>query len=238
VTGASRGIGRAIAIRLGSLGATVVVHHRASPDAAGETARSIAEAGGRAHVVQADLACPDSPARLAESLLAYHGRVDILVHNAAVQRSGLLHELDDARWDEVFAVNVHAAFKLCRSLLPAMLAARWGRIVQVASASAYMGQRGASPYVASKCALVGLTRALAAETAGKGILVNAVAPGLTDTDMLAGLTDAQRAGLLAVVPLRRVAHADEIANLVAFVVTDATYSTGNVFHASGGAVMI
>jgi NAD(P)-dependent dehydrogenase (short-subunit alcohol dehydrogenase family) len=145
--------------------------------------------------------------------------------------------MSDADWHDVMNTNLSAVFYLCRAVLVSMLEARAGHIVNVASASSFMGQRGAASYVASKHGLIGLTRALAIETAPSGILVNAVAPGLTDTDMVRNLTPEQREGLLKMVPLRRIAAPEEVAAMVSFVITRAGYSTGNVFHVSGGVVM-
>jgi NAD(P)-dependent dehydrogenase (short-subunit alcohol dehydrogenase family) len=233
VTGASRGIGSAVAVALGRLGAHVVVHYKEEAARAREVASRIA----RAEIAQADLARPVEARRLIEDALARHHRLDVLVNNAAIQRSALLHKMSDADWDEVIATNLSSVFHLCRAALPSMLEARRGCIVNVASASAFMAQRGAAGYVASKHGLVGLTKALALETAARGVRVNCVAPGLTDTDLVRNLTDAQRASLLALVPLGRLGTPEEVAAAVAHVVTDATYSTGNVFHVGGGVVM-
>jgi NAD(P)-dependent dehydrogenase (short-subunit alcohol dehydrogenase family) len=237
VTGASRGIGRAIAVQLGALGARVVVNFRDQAAKADETARLVGEAGGAGEPSQADVGRPAEARRLVEELLARHGRLDVLVNNAAIQRSAMLHKMSDADWQEVIDVNLSSVFHLCRAALPSMLAAKRGSIVNVASASAFMAQRGAASYVASKHGLIGLTKALALETASKGIRVNCVAPGLTDTDLVRDLTDAQRSALLGMVPLGRIGAPEEVARMVALVVVDATYSTGNVFHVGGGVVM-
>jgi NAD(P)-dependent dehydrogenase (short-subunit alcohol dehydrogenase family) len=238
VTGASRGIGRAIAVRLGALGAHVVVNYLARESDAADTVQAVAAAGApSSRAVRADVGVVGEARHLIDDVLAREGRVDVLVHNAGIQRSGLVHKTSDEEWHRVVDVNLNAAFYLARAVLPSMLDAGRGQIVNVASASAFIGQRGAAAYVASKHGLIGLTRALAAETVRKGIRVNAVAPGLTETDLVRDLTDAQREVLLATVPMQRVASPEEIAEMVAFVITGATYSTGNVFHASGGVVM-
>jgi NAD(P)-dependent dehydrogenase (short-subunit alcohol dehydrogenase family) len=237
VTGASRGIGRAIAVELGALGARVVVNFRDQAAKAEETARLVGEAGGAGEPAQADVGRPAEARRLVEELLQRHGRLDVLVNNAAIQRAALLHKMSDADWQEVIDVNLSSVFHLCRAALPAMLAQKRGSIVNVASASAFLAQRGAASYVASKHGLIGLTKALALETAPKGIRVNCVAPGLTDTDLVRDLTDAQRGALLGMVPLGRIGAPEEVARMVAHVVVDATYSTGNVFHVGGGVVM-
>jgi NAD(P)-dependent dehydrogenase (short-subunit alcohol dehydrogenase family) len=237
VTGASRGIGRAIAIELGRLGARVAISYRREDSQAEEAVAALASTGVEAKAFRADVSRSAEAQQLAADVVAAFGRVDILVNNAAIQRSALVHKMSDADWHEVMDTNLSAAFYLGRALLPSMLEARSGHIVNVASASSFMGQRGAASYVASKHGLIGLTRALAVETAHRGVLVNAVAPGLTDTDMVRGLTPEQREGLLKLVPLRRIAAPEEVAAMVGFVVTRAGYSTGNVFHVSGGVVM-
>ncbi len=237
VTGASRGIGRAVAIALGRLGARVVVNYKSATAQAEEAVGAVVAAGGSAEPAQADVARPAEARALVEKVLARHGRIDLLVNNAAVQRAALLHKMSDADWNDVIDLNLSSVFHLCRAALPAMLEARRGNIVNIASASSFMAQKGASSYVASKHGLIGLTKALALETATKGIRVNCVAPGLTDTDLVRGLTDAQRTALLTMVPLGRIAAPAEVAAMVAFVVLDASYSTGNVFHVGGGVVM-
>ncbi len=237
VTGASRGIGRAIAVALGRLGARVVVNFVRDEARALETVRLVAEAGGAAEPARADVARPAEARALVEGALARHRRLDVLVNNAAIQRAALLHKMSDADWHDVLDLNLSSVFHLCRAALPAMLEARRGCIVNIASASSFVAQRGAASYVASKHGLIGLTKALALETASKGIRVNCVAPGLTDTDLVRDLTDAQRAALLGMVPLGRMGAPDEVAAMVAFVVAEARYSTGNVFHVGGGVAM-
>lgn len=237
VTGGSRGIGRAVAIELARLQAAVVVNYRENIGAARSVVESILSDGGRARAIQADVGRSGEAQGLAREVLDEFGRIDILINNAGTQRVALVHKMSDADWSEVIDTNLSAVFYLCRAVLPAMLAAGRGHIVNIASPSSFRGQRGAASYVASKHGVIGLTRTLALETAGRGVLVNAVAPGVTDTDMLRGLTDVQRSALLDSVPLSRIAAPSEVATMVAFLVTRATYSTGNVFHVGGGVVM-
>lgn len=234
VTGASRGIGRAIAVRLGELGASVVINYNRDESNAQKTASLLEEAGAPASTtIRADVGRPDECRRLIEEA----GDVDILVNNAGIQRLAPILKMEDADWQDVIDVNLSAAFYLSQAVLPSMLAKKEGRIINVASASSYHAHPGIAAYVAAKHGIIGLTKALAVETAKKGILVNAVAPGLTETDMIAGLDDKQRQMTLAVIPMRRVAEPEEIASLVGWVASEATYSTGNVFHAGGGVVM-
>jgi NAD(P)-dependent dehydrogenase (short-subunit alcohol dehydrogenase family) len=189
-------------------------------------------------LLQADVGQPDACRGLVADTLTQLQRLDILVHNAGIQRVGRLLDATDEDWSDVLNVNLSAAFHLARAAVPSMIErGGGGHIVNVASASAYHVHPGIASYVAAKHGLVGLTKALAVELARYGILVNAIAPGLTDTDMIAALDDEQRRRVLASVPLRRMASAEEIGAMVAWIVTGATYSTGNVFHASGGVVM-
>jgi NAD(P)-dependent dehydrogenase (short-subunit alcohol dehydrogenase family) len=237
ITGASRGIGRAIGASFASAGFRVVLNYR-THDAAALNALERLEAGGaQARAVRADVGQCEEARRLVDDVLAVEGRIDVLVNNAAVQRVAMIHEMCDADWHDVMNTNLNAAFYLSRAVLPGMIERKSGVIVNVASASAFMGQRGAGSYVVSKHGLIGLTRTLALEVAPFGVLVNAVAPGLTDTDTIAALTPMQRRSLLSLVPLRRIARPEEVAEMVLFVATRARYSTGNVFHVGGGAVM-
>jgi 3-oxoacyl-[acyl-carrier protein] reductase len=238
VTGASRGIGRAVAIRLGGLGATVVVGYRSDDEAAASVVEQILSAGApAARAIRADLAAPGTGDHLVAAALALGGRLDVLVNNAGIQRSAPIHRMTDIDWQQVIDVNLSAVFYATRAALRWMREQRSGRIINVASASSFMAQPGAASYVAAKHGLIGLTRATAVENASRNILVNAVAPGLTQTDMVTGLSPQQQERLTAMVPLQRIGHPDEVAEMVAFVATTATYSTGNVFHVGGGVVM-
>ncbi|MBX2798088.1 MAG: 3-oxoacyl-ACP reductase FabG [Myxococcales bacterium] len=238
VTGASRGIGRAIAVRLGALGAQVVIDYRSDEQAALQAAREVAAAGGPDPlVVRADVADPEAATALVQGVLEQHGRLDVLVNNAGIQRSAMAHRMVDADWHDVIAVNLSAVFFACRAALPAMRQAGRGHIVNIASASSVQAQPGACSYVASKHGLIGLTKALALENAGKGVRVHAVAPGLTDTDLVRQLSDEQRASLQRLVPLGRLGRPEEVAAAVAWLVTEGSYTTGNTLHVSGGVVL-
>lgn len=237
VTGASRGIGRAIALHLARLGASVVVNYRSAEDKALAVVREIEAAGGSARCVRADVGDPEQAAALVAGVIEAHGRVDLLINNAGIQRSGMAHKMADADWHDVLAVNLGAAFFTSRAALPSMRAAGRGHIVNIASASSFVAQAGAVGYVASKHGLIGLTKALALENARKGVQVNAVAPGLTRTDMVTGLDEKQRAALERIVPMGRLGEPEEVASLVGWLVTEGRYSTGNTFHVSGGVAL-
>jgi NAD(P)-dependent dehydrogenase (short-subunit alcohol dehydrogenase family) len=238
VTGASRGIGRAIAVELGACGAVVGLGCRRRSAALDSALDEVLTAGAAAaYAVEGDLLAPAAAKRMVDETIQTSGTIDILINNAAVQRSAMAHKMSDDDWLEVIALDLSAAFFTSRAALAVMRAKRSGHIVNVASASSVLAQPGAASYVAAKHGLIGLTKALAVENAGHGVLVNAIAPGLTRTDMTLGLSDEQRDGLMKRVPLGRLAEAREHARLVRWLVTEASYSTGNVFHASGGVVM-
>ena len=238
VTGASRGIGRAIAVRLGALGARVHLNYRSDEDAAELAATAVRAAGGVDPELQrADVGNPAEATDLVHRVLDQAGHLDIVVNNAGIQRSGMAHRMSEADWHDVIAVNLSAAFFVSRAALPGMRKAGSGCIVNVASASSFVAQAGAASYVASKHGLIGLTKALAIENAAKGVRVHAVAPGLIDTDMVRNLTEEQLAGLQARIPVGRLGAPDEVASAVAWLLTDGTYTTGNTLHLSGGVVL-
>jgi NAD(P)-dependent dehydrogenase (short-subunit alcohol dehydrogenase family) len=237
VSGGSRGIGAAICRALAAAGAVVAVNYRNEETAALAVCRSIEASGGRAQAFRADVGRTEDVVRMVSDVARNLGPIDVLVHNAGIQQSAMAHRMSDEQWHDVMAVSLHGAFYLSRAVLPQMRTAGRGCIVFITSASGSVAQPGAAGYVAAKHGLVGLTKALALESAPRGIRVNAVAPGLTDTDMVAGLEETQRAGLLARVPLGRVATPEEVAATVSWVVCGATYATGNVFHVSGGVAM-
>ncbi|WP_052555765.1 SDR family NAD(P)-dependent oxidoreductase [Enhygromyxa salina] len=237
VSGGSRGIGAAICRVLAARGAKLAVNYRSSEAAAMKVCSDIKADGGVAHPFVGDVGDPAQVAQLVAAVTNTWGPVNILVHNAGLQHSAMAHRMSDEQWRASLAVNLDAAFYLARAVLPAMRAAEAGVVVFIASASGSIAQAGAAGYVAAKHGLIGLTKALALESAAKGIRVNAVSPGLTDTDMVADLSPDQRAGLLRMIPLRRIASPEEVAATVDWVVRGATYTTGNVFHVGGGVAM-
>lgn len=238
VTGSSRGIGKAIAIRLAKLGAIVVLNYCKEEEKAKEVALEIESLGAySALLIQADVSKSNQAQELVNKVISKYNRIDVLINNAGIQRSILAHKMRDNDWHEVMDVNLSSVFYVCRAVLPFMIAEKSGHILNIGSASGFTAHKGAASYVASKYGLIGLTKVLALEVAEKGIQVNGIAPGLTDTDMVKGLSESARAGLLNTIPMKRMAKTEEVASMVEFVLTQATYSTGNFFHVSGGFIM-
>ena len=235
VTGASRGIGRAVALRLAAEGAAVAIAYGASEAAAREVADAAAGHGVATALLDADLRDAAAAAGLVARAAAALGRVDVLVNNAGVTRDQLAVRMSDRDWSDVLAVDLTAAFCLCRAALRGMLRAHWGRIVNVSSVAGVIGNPGQANYSAAKAGLIGLTKALAKEVGGRGITVNAVAPGFVETDMIAGLSVDLIQRALTVVPAGRLGTADEVAAAVAFLAApEAAYVNGHVLHVDGG----
>ena len=231
VTGASRGIGAATARALADAGWPVVVNYRADADGAAETVAAIEAGGGRAEAVQGDVVDPGCADALFEAAEQSLGPVLVLVNNAGVRADNLSPQIDDEGWNSVIETNLSAAFRLTRRALRPMMKARYGRVVNVSSVVGQRANPGQANYAASKAGLIAMTKTVAAEVARRKVTVNAVAPGLVDTDMTQGLGDE----LLKAVPARRAGTPDEVAACVRFLASDeAAYITGSVLVVDGG----
>lgn len=234
VTGASRGIGRGIALTLAARGARVVAAAR-TVEAAAATAEEIQRAGGQAQAIALDIADDGSVESAVAALLKEHATIPLLVNNAGITRDGLLMRMKREDWNQVIDTNLSGIYRVCRSLVPSMVKARYGRIVNVTSVVARIGNPGQANYAAAKAGVEGFTRSLAAELASRNVTVNCVAPGFIDTDMTRGLSEAQRAALLEQVPLGRLGTPDDVAGGVAYLMSDAaSYITGITLPINGG----
>ena len=238
VTGGSRGIGRAIALELAKRGASVLVNYNASADAAQAVVADIVAAGGKALAVQADVSVLADAERLIKTAVDQFGKLDILVNNAGTTRDNLIALMKEADFDTVISTNLKSAWNCCKVGSRAMMRKRYGRIVNITSVSGIAGNAGQSNYSASKAGLIGLTKSLARELAGRQITVNAVAPGFIKTDMTASLSDTIMDQVNKNIPLERLGIPEDIAYAVAFLVSnEASYITGQVLSVDGGMVM-
>jgi 3-oxoacyl-[acyl-carrier protein] reductase len=237
VTGASRGIGRAIALKLASQGATVVAAGRAGNAAA--TAAAITEQGGRAEAVDVDVTDSAALAQLPGTIVKGHGRLDVVVSNAGITRDQLLMRMKREEWDAVIATNLTAMFTLAQAAMRPMLKQRGGRIIAVSSVVGQMGNAGQTNYAASKAGLIGFAKALAREVASRGITVNVIAPGMIDTDMTRAISDTAHVDWAAEIPLGRLGTVDEVAAAACYLASDeAAYITGQVLTVNGGMYML
>ncbi|KAB0577282.1 3-oxoacyl-[acyl-carrier-protein] reductase [Fusobacterium naviforme] len=235
VTGASRGIGRAIALRLAAEGAAVAINYNGSAEKAEAVAEEIRVAGGTASVFQADVADAASVAAMFERFFEEFQRLDILVNNAGITRDALLIGMKETQFDEVIAANLKGCFLCTQLAAKRMIRQRSGRIINISSYSGLHGNAGQMNYAASKAGVVGMTKTAARELGGRGITVNAIAPGMVETDMTAALSGKAREAILAQVPLQRMGRAEEIAAAAAFLAGDeAAYITGQVLSVDGG----
>ncbi|MGD1909587.1 MAG: 3-oxoacyl-[acyl-carrier-protein] reductase [Rivularia sp. (in: cyanobacteria)] len=236
VTGASRGIGRAIALELAMLGATVVVNYARSSQAAEDLVSEITSGGGSAIAIQADVSKAEEVDALIKTVLEKFNQIDILVNNAGITRDTLLLRMKPEDWQAVINLNLTGVFLCIRAVSKSMLKKRSGRIINIASVAGQMGNPGQANYSAAKAGVIGLTKTLAKEFSSRGITVNAVSPGFIETDMTSEL---QSEEILKMIPLGRYGKPEEIAGMVRFLAADsaAAYITGQVFNVDGGMVM-
>ena len=235
VTGASRGIGRAIALELARRGASVAVNYRARADAAEQVVAAIHDAGGRATAVRADVTDFDAVQAMVKHATDEFGGLDILVNNAGVIGDGYLMMLKPEAWREVIAVSLDGAFHCTKAAIRPMMRGRWGRIVNISSDAGLMGDLMRAHYASAKAGLLGLTKTTARELAGQGITSNAVAPGIIETDLTADMDEKRREAMLDLIPLRCFGSPDDVAPVVAWLCSDAAgYITGQTISVDGG----
>ncbi|MFL0581444.1 3-oxoacyl-[acyl-carrier-protein] reductase [Solibacillus silvestris] len=238
VTGASRGIGRAIALQLASEGAKVVVNYSGSEQKAQEVVDEIKANGGEAIAVQANVADTDSVQNLMKTALDTYGSIDILVNNAGITRDNLLMRMKDDEWDDVINTNLKGVFLCTKAVTRQMMKQRAGRIINISSIVGVAGNAGQANYVAAKAGVIGLTKTTAQELASRNILVNAIAPGFITTEMTEGLPEDLKEGMLKQIPLAKLGQPEDIAKAVVFFASDSSnYITGQTLQIDGGMVM-
>ena len=238
VTGASRGIGRAIAVELAGPGTLVIVNYNSSPDAARETGSLVEKRGGEADLRQFSVSDPDSVKKAFKEIIGKHGRIDVLVNNAGIAKDNLLALMKPSEWDEVMNTNLKGAFLCAQAVVKPMMRQRFGRIISVTSVVGVIGNPGQCNYSAAKAGIIGFTRSLAREIISRNITVNAVAPGFIETDMTLALPEKAREVLLTQIPAARYGAPEDVAAAVSFLASDAAgYITGQVIHVNGGMFM-
>ncbi|NQZ23793.1 MAG: 3-oxoacyl-ACP reductase FabG [Colwellia sp.] len=234
VTGASRGIGKAIAVQLKGLGATVL-----GTATSAHGAENISEYLGEGQGLVLNVTDNDSIAALFALIKENHGGIDILVNNAGITRDNLFMRMKDDEWQDIIDTNLSSVFKISKAVIRSMMKKRNGRIINIGSVVGSMGNAGQVNYATAKAGLLGFTKSLAREVASRGITVNTVSPGFIDTDMTQSLTDEQKEGIFSQVPANRLGKPEEIANAVAFLASDgAAYITGETLHVNGGMYMV
>ncbi|MCO6431290.1 MAG: 3-oxoacyl-[acyl-carrier-protein] reductase [Deltaproteobacteria bacterium] len=235
VTGGSRGIGRAIALKLASRGAHVYVNYTSRPDAAEEVVAKCRELGGSADALGFDVSSSEAVDQAIDEIKKRSSKLDILVNNAGISRDGLFIRMKDDEWQQTLAINLTGAFNCSRAAARLMMKARYGRIINISSVVGEMGNAGQVPYVSSKAGLIGMTKAVARELASRNVTVNAVTPGFIETDMTHVLDEKVKEQTLANIPLGRFGQADEVAELVLFLSQkESSYITGQVIGVNGG----
>ena len=238
VTGGSRGIGRAIALKLAENGVDVAINYAGNTAAAEEVKTAIEQMGRKALLVQGSVADTDGVQTIVNTVVKELGRLDILINNAGITRDGLLMRMKEADWDDVMHTNLKGVYNCSKAVLRTMMKQRSGRIVNMASVVGEMGNAGQTNYAAAKAGVIGFTKSLAKEVASRGITVNAIAPGFIATDMTRVLSDDQKAEMARTIPLGRAGQPEDVANAVLFLASEgAAYITGQVLNVDGGMVM-
>lgn len=238
VTGASRGIGRAIALKLAQDGFNVVVNYSGSQQRAEAVAKEVEAFGVKVLVVQANVSDADAVKALVDTTLETFGSIDVLVNNAGITRDNLMMRMKEQDWDDVIDTNLKSVFLCTKAVTRPMMKQRAGRIINVASVVGVVGNAGQANYTASKAGVIGLTKTSAKELAPRNILVNAVAPGFIETEMTDAMPEEAKAGMLSQIPLAKLGKPEDIADVVSFLASDASrYMTGQVLHIDGGMVM-
>ena len=235
VTGASRGIGKAIAVKLASKGATVVINYNGSRERAEEVKNEVESAGGKAVIIQCNVADFDACKEFIETVIKEQGRIDILVNNAGITKDGLLMKMSEEDFDKVLDTNLKGTFHTIRAALRQMIRQRSGRIINMASVVGVSGNAGQANYAASKAGVIGLTKSVARELASRRINVNAIAPGFIATDMTDAMTEEAKEKIAESIPFKRIGQPEEIAEMALFLASDKSdYITGQVFAVDGG----
>jgi 3-oxoacyl-[acyl-carrier protein] reductase len=238
VTGAARGIGRAIALALARPGLRLYLNDVGNWEEMAQTRQLVETQGAETAAKAFDVAAAAAVSRAFEEILKESGRLDILVNNAGITRDNLIVRMKESEWDQVLAVNLKGAYNCLRAACRPMIKQHYGRIINISSVVGVMGNPGQANYVASKAGLIGLTKAAAKELASRHITVNAVAPGFIQTEMTEALPEATKKDLLAQIPLKRFGTPEEVAQAVAFLASEAAaYITGQVIHVNGGMLM-
>jgi 3-oxoacyl-[acyl-carrier protein] reductase len=238
VTGGSRGIGRGICTAFARPDCRIFFNYSSAAEAAAETEKLVADAGGRATGIQVNVASEKEVAEFVRRVLEETGRIDVLVNNAGITRDGLIVRMKETDWDDVLNINLKGTFNCIKAVTKTMMKQRSGRIINVSSVVGVSGNPGQANYVASKAGIIGLTKGVAKELASRGITANVVAPGYVDTDMTTSLSDKAKEMMISQIPLGRVGTAQDIAAAVVFLASDqAAYITGQVLHVNGGMYM-
>lgn len=237
VTGASRGLGRAIALGLAKAGYDIAINYQKNADAAEETAACIREMGVRALTFQADVSDFAAAGALVDAAKQEFGSIEVLVNNAGITRDGLIARMKEQDFDDVLSVNLKSAFCLCRHVIPLMMRARYGRIINIASIAGVIGNAGQANYSASKAGLIGMTKAMAREVARRGITVNAIAPGFIETDMTKAMRPEIIESALAAVPMGKMGTPEDVASMAVYLAEQGGYITGQTLVIDGGMAM-